>query len=171
MDHFARPDDELAIAARHAGLRRNFQGYSTRPDSDLLAFGISAISKIGATYSQNVKTLDEYYDRLDRDELPVLRGVELTADDLLRRAVIQSLICHFELSIESIEIAYLMKFRDYFSNEWDKLEELEREGLITLEPEWLNVTPRGRLLVRSIAKVFDKHLSRIEQRERSARII
>ncbi|MBL0121550.1 MAG: oxygen-independent coproporphyrinogen III oxidase [Betaproteobacteria bacterium] len=171
MDHFALPDDELVIAARHAGLRRNLLGYSTHPDTDVLAFGISAISKVGTTYSQNVKTLAEYYDRLDRDELPVLRGIELTADDLLRRAIIQALICHFELSIESIEIAYLIKFREYFSSEWDKLEELQREGLITLEPEWLNVTPRGRLLVRSVAMVFDRHLSRIEQRERFSKII
>ncbi len=171
MDHFALPDDELVIAARHAGLRRGLLGYSTRPETDLIAFGISAISKVGATYSQNVKTLDEYYDRLDRAELPVLRGIELAADDLLRRAIIQSLICHFELSIESIEIAYLIKFREYFANEWDKLEELQREGLITLEPEWLNVTPRGRLLVRSVATVFDRHLSRIGQRERFSKII
>lgn len=171
LDHFALPQDELAIAARHAGLHRSFQGYSTRPDSDLISFGISAISKVGATYSQNVNTLDEYYVRLDRGELPVLRGIALTADDRLRRAVIQSLLCHFELSIESIEIAYLMKFREYFADEWDKLEELEREGLITLEPEWLNVTPRGRLLVRSIAMVFDRHLSRSEQRERFSRTL
>lgn len=171
MDHFALPEDALVIAARHAGLRRNLLGYSTRPDADIIAFGISAISKVGTTYSQNVKTLDEYYDRLDRAELPVLRGTELTADDLLRRAIIQSLICHFELSIESIEIAYLIKFREYFANEWDKLEELQREGLITLEPEWLNVTPRGRLLVRNVAMVFDRHLSRIEQRERFSKII
>jgi oxygen-independent coproporphyrinogen III oxidase len=171
MDHFALPHDELAVAARHAGLHRNFQGYSTRPDSDLIAFGISAISKVGATYSQNVKTLDEYYDRLDRDELPVLRGIELTADDLLRRAVIQSLMCHFELSIESIEIAHLITFREYFADEWSRLRELADEGLVTLEPGWINVTPRGRLLVRTIAMVFDRHLARGEQRERYSKVI
>jgi len=171
MDHFALPHDELAIAARQAGLHRNFQGYSTRPDSDLIAFGVSAISKVGTTYSQNVKTLDEYYDRLDRDELPVLRGIDLTADDLLRRSVIQSIMCHFELSTESIEIAHLIKFQEYFSDEWDKLKELEREGLVTLEPGWINVTPRGRLLVRTVAMVFDKHLRRGEQRERFSKVI
>jgi len=171
MDLFALAHDELALAARRAGLHRSFQGYSTRPDGDLLAFGISAISKVGTSYSQNVKTLDEYYDHLDHAQLPVLRGIELTVDDLLRRAVIQSLVCHFELSIESIEIAYLMKFREYFSDEWDKLEEMEREGLITLHPDWLSVTPRGRLLVRNIAMVFDRNHSRREQRERFSNVI
>ncbi|MEO8101492.1 MAG: oxygen-independent coproporphyrinogen III oxidase [Betaproteobacteria bacterium] len=171
MDHFALPHDKLAIAARRAGLRHNFEGYSAHPEGDLIAFGVSAISKIGATYSQNVKTLDAYYDRLDHDELPVLRGINLTADDLLRRTVIQSLLCHFELSIESIEIAYLMKFRDYFSAEWDNLEALERDGIITIDPEWITVTPRGRLLVRTVAMVFDKHLSRSEQRARFAKVI
>ena len=171
MDHFALPHDDLAMAAKHAGLQRNFQGYSSRPDSDLIAFGISAVSKVGTTYSENVKTLDDYYDRLDRAELPVLRGIQLTVDDLLRRAVIHSLICHFELSIESIEIAYLIKFREYFSNEWERLQELERDGLISLEPEWINVTPRGRLLVRIVAMVFDRHFSRGEQRGHTAKII
>ena len=171
MDHFALPHDELAVGAKRACLHRNFQSYSTRPDSDLLAFGISAISKIATTYSQNVKTLNEYYDRLDRAELPVLRGIELTADDLLRRAVIQSLMCHFELSIESIEIAHLIRFRDYFADEWVRLEELERDGLITIEPGWINVTLRGRLLVRTIAMVFDRYLTRGEQRERFSKLI
>jgi oxygen-independent coproporphyrinogen-3 oxidase len=171
LDHFALPHDELAVAATRAGLHRNFQGYSTRPEGDLIAFGISAISKVGATYSQNANTLDEYYELLDRGELPVTRGIKLTADDLLRRTVIQSLMCHFELSIESIEIAYLMKFREYFSNEWDKLEALERDGLITLEPEWITVTARGRLLVRRVAVVFDRHLSRGERPERFSKAI
>jgi oxygen-independent coproporphyrinogen-3 oxidase len=171
MDHFALPHDELAVAARQAGLHRNFQGYSTRPDSDLIAFGISAISKVGATYSQNVKTLDEYYDRLDRGELPVLRGIELTADDLLRRAVIQSLMCRFELSIEAIEIAHLIDFGQYFADECERLKELEAEGLVKLEPGWISVTPRGRLLVRTVAMVFDRHLARGEQRERYSKVI
>ncbi len=160
MNHFALPHDELAIAARHAGLQRSFHGYSTQPDSDLLGFGVSAISKIGATYSQNVQTLDQYQARVDRGELPVLRGIRLTADGLLRRAVIQSLLCYFEVSIESIEIAYLIKFREYFAGEWDKLVQLERDGVITLDTEWITVTPRGKLLVRAVAMVFDRYLSR-----------
>ncbi len=171
MDHFALPHDDLSVAARQGRLHRNFQGYSTRPECDLLGFGISAISKVGTTYSQNVKALDEYYDRLDRGELPVLRGIELTADDLLRRAVIQSIMCHFELSIESIEIAHLIRFRDYFANEWERIEDLALEGLITLEPGWIVVTPRGRLLVRTIAMIFDQYLTHGDKRDRFSKII
>ena len=171
MDHFALPHDELAIAARHAGLHRNFQGYSTHADSDLIAFGISAISKVGATYCQNVKTLDEYYDYLDRGELPVLRGIELTADDLLRRAVINSIMCHFEVSIEAIEIAHLIRFSEYFSDEIERLQTMADEGLITIAADTISVTPRGRLLVRNIAMVFDRYLSRGEQRERFSKAI
>lgn len=171
MDHFALAHDELSIVARQARLHRNLHRNSARPESDLLAFGISALSKISTTYSQNVKTLDEYYDHLDRGQLPVLHGIELTADDLVRRAVIQSLMRRFELSIESIEIAHLIPFRDYFADEWERLEELERDGLITLEPGWINVTLRGRLLVRIIAMVFDRYLTRGEQRERFSKLI
>ena len=171
MDHFALPHDELSVAAKQGRLHRNFQGYSTRSECDLLGFGISAISKVGTTYSQNVKTLDEYYDRLDRAELPVLRGIELTADDLLRRAIIQALMCHFELSIESIEIAHLIRFREHFADEWERLEELAREGLVTLEPGWIVVTPRGRLLVRTVAMIFDRYLTHGDKRERFSKII
>ena len=103
-----RSGDELTTAQRQGRLHRNFQGYSTYAECDLMAFGVSAIGKVGPTYAQNVKTLDEYYDILDTGRLPVLRGIELTADDLLRRAIIQALMCHFELSIESIEIAHLI---------------------------------------------------------------
>ena len=171
MDHFALPHDELSVAAKQGRLHRNFQGYSTRSECDLLGFGISAISKVGTTYSQNVKTLDEYYDRLDRAELPVLRGIELTADDLLRRAIIQALMCHFELSIESIEIAHLIRFREHFADEWERLEELAREGLVTLEPGWIVVTPRGHLLVRTVAMIFDRYLTHGDKRERFSKII
>ena len=171
MDHFALPHDELSVAAKQGRLHRNFQGYSTRSECDLLGFGISAISKVGTTYSQNVKSLDEYYDRLDRAELPVLRGIELTADDLLRRAIIQALMCHFELSIESIEIAHLIRFREHFADEWERLEELAREGLVTLEPGWIVVTPRGRLLVRTVAMIFDRYLTHGDKRERFSKII
>ncbi len=158
MDHFALPHDELAIAAQQSRLQRNFQGYSTRPDCDLLAFGISAISKVGSVYSQNVRTLDEYYDRLDKNELPVLRGIVLTADDLVRRDVIASLMCRFELSIPAVEARHTIHFHDYFAAEWPAVQELQQEGLLDLEAERIAVTPRGRLLVRAIAMVFDKYL-------------
>ncbi len=171
MDHFALPDDELAQAQRLGHLHRNFQGYSTRAECDLVGLGISAIGAIGPAYSQNVKTLEEYYDRLDRHELPVMRGVELSADDLVRRAVIQALMCHFELAIESIEIAYLVDFERYFAAELADLRELEALGLVEIGDEWITVTPRGRLVVRGIAMVFDRYLRLAETRARYSKLV
>jgi len=171
MDHFAKPDDELTVAQRQGRLHRNFQGYSTQAECDLLAFGVSAIGKIGPVYAQNVKTLDEYYDALDRDELPVLRGIELTADDLLRRAIIQALMCHFELSIESIEIAHLVRFREYFGDELEDLRLMEQAGLVKIDDEWISVQPAGRLLVRGIAMVFDRYLRSDRERARYSKVI
>ncbi|MDX9697961.1 MAG: oxygen-independent coproporphyrinogen III oxidase [Rhodocyclaceae bacterium] len=171
MDHFAKPDDELSVAQRQGRLHRNFQGYSTQAECDLLAFGVSSIGKIGPVYAQNVKTLDEYYDALDRDELPVLRGVELTADDLLRRAIIQALMCHFELSIESIEIAHLINFREYFAEEIKDLREMELAGLVRLDDEWLTVLPPGRMLVRGIAMLFDRYIRADRERARYSKVI
>ncbi|AUM01610.1 oxygen-independent coproporphyrinogen III oxidase [Rhodocyclaceae bacterium] len=171
MDHFAKPDDELTVAQRQGRLHRNFQGYSTHAECDLLAFGVSAIAKVGPTYAQNVKTLDEYYDILDQDELPVLRGIELTADDLLRRAIIQALMCHFELSIESIQIAHLIDFKEYFAAELADLREMEEAGLLKIEDDWISVLPAGRLLVRGIAMVFDRYLRADRERARYSKVI
>jgi oxygen-independent coproporphyrinogen-3 oxidase len=158
MDHFARPDDALAIAQSQGRLQRDFQGYSTHPESDTLSFGVSAIGRIGPTYYQNCKELDHYYEALDAGRLPVARGLELSADDLLRRAVIQALMCHFRLSIESIELAHLIDFREYFAAELADLRRLAAEGLVELDGDWIVVTPKGRLLVRVIAMVFDRYL-------------
>lgn len=171
MDHFAKPNDELTVAQRQGRLHRNFQGYSTQAECDLLAFGVSAIGKIGPVYAQNVKTLDEYYDALDRDELPVLRGIELTADDLLRRAIIQALMCHFELSMQSIEIAHLINFREYFAEELTELAEMEKAGLVKIDGDWISVQSGGRLLVRGIAMVFDRYLRADRERARYSRVI
>ena len=171
MDHFAKPDDELTTAQRQGRLHRNFQGYSTHSDCDLLAFGISSISKVGPTYSQNVKTLDEYYDLLDNGTLPVYRGIELNADDLLRRSIIQSLMCHFELSIESIEIAHLIDFRQYFATELDDLREMVDASLVRVDDKWITVLPRGRMLVRAISMVFDRYLRADRQRTRYSKVI
>jgi len=171
MDHFAKPDDELTIAQRQGRLHRNFQGYSTHAECDMLSFGVSAIAKIGPIYSQNVKTLDEYYDALERDELPVLRGIELTPDDLLRRAVIQALMCHFELSMQSFEIAHLIDFREYFAAELADLKEMEAAGLVKVDGDWISVQPAGRLLVRGIAMVFDRYLRSDRERARYSRVI
>ncbi len=171
MDHFARPDDELAIAQRQGRLHRNFQGYSTHAEADLMAFGVSSIGKVGPSYAQNVRTLDEYYDRLDQNELPILRGIELTADDLLRRCIIQALMCHFELSIESVEIAHLIDFKSYFAAELADLRELEKGGLLTIDDQWISVQPRGRLLVRGIAMAFDRYLRSDRERARYSKVI
>ena len=171
MDHFARPDDELAVAQRQGRLQRNFQGYSTHPESDMLAFGISAIGRVGASYYQNVKTLERYYDALDDGRLPVLRGLELTQDDLVRRAVIQALICNFRLSIESIELAYLVDFEDAFAAELADLRRLADDGLVELTPDWIVVTPRGRLLVRAVCMVFDRYLRARERRAAYSKVI
>lgn len=158
MDHFARPTDELAVAQRHGCLHRNFQGYSTHADSDLVSCGVSAISAVAATYSQNVKTLDAYYDLIDKNELPIARGIKLNMDDVLRRLIIQMLMCNFELSIASIEEAYPITFKDYFSVEIEKLRDLEQDGLLTIDAEWLIVTANGRLLIRNICMIFDRYL-------------
>jgi oxygen-independent coproporphyrinogen-3 oxidase len=158
MDHFAKPDDDLAVAQRQGRLRRNFMGYTTHADTDIVGMGVSAISSIGAMYAQNVYTAEEYYERLDGEELPVLRGMELTPDDLLRREVIQGLLCHFLLYIRSIEEAYLIDFRSYFAREIEDLQPLVEAGLLTIDDEWINVTPKGRFLIRNICMVFDRHL-------------
>lgn len=158
MDHFAKPGDELAVAQRQGRLHRNFQGYSTHAECDLIALGVTAIGAVGPTYVQNRRTLDEYYDHLDAGLFPVLRGIELSADDLVRRALIQSLMCHGSVAIESLEIAHLIDFKRYFAEELVDLRTFIEDGLVELDDEWLAVTPRGRLLVRAISMVFDRYL-------------
>ena len=159
MDHFAKPGDDLAVAQMQGRLHRNFQGYSTHADTDLVSCGVSAISAVGATYSQNVKTLDAYYDALDRNELPVARGIRLSMDDALRRSVIQKLMCQFELSIVAIEQAFPIAFHTYFERELAQLAELERDGLVGIDPDWITVTLKGRLLIRNVCMVFDRYLA------------
>jgi oxygen-independent coproporphyrinogen-3 oxidase len=171
MDHFARPDDDLAVAQRRGRLQRNFQGYSASPESDLIGLGISAIGRVGPTYYQNQKRYDDYAAALDAGRLPVARGLELTQDDLVRRAVIQALACHFRLSTESIELAYLVDFREYFARELEDLKRLEAEGLVDVSDEWITVTPRGRLLVRVICMVFDRYLREAQARAKYSKVI
>jgi oxygen-independent coproporphyrinogen-3 oxidase len=159
MDHFAKPEDELAVAQRQGRLQRNFQGYSTRAESELISCGVSAISAIGTTYSQNEKTLEGYYAKLDDGKLPVARGIKLETDDLLRRIVIQKLMCNFELSISSMEQAYPIQFPLYFGSELAQLQPFVDDGLLTIDQQWITVTPKGRLLIRNICMVFDRYLS------------
>ena len=171
MDHFALPNDALAVAKRQGRLHRNFQGYSTQPDCDLIALGVSAIGRIGATYSQNAKTLEEYRDLLDQGRLPIVRGLALTRDDLLRRAVIMSLMCQGEVQFESIELGHLIDFCSYFARELEVLEGLAAHGLVRLSPSGVQVTEAGWFLVRAIAMVFDKNLQVDRDRARFSKII
>jgi len=171
MDHFAKPTDELATAQAQRKLHRNFQGYSTKPDCDLLAFGISAIGKVGASYVGNVRTLDEYYERLDAHALPVLRGVELDADDLLRREVIQKLMCDFDLDFAAMDAKHGIRCTEYFAPDLAALAPLAVDGLADVDAKGIRVTPRGRLLVRTVAMQFDRYLREARDQARYSRVI
>ena len=171
MDHFALPEDALAVAKRQGRLHRNFQGYSTQPDCDLIALGVSAIGRVGATYSQNAKTLDEYYDFIDQGRLPIVRGLALSKDDLIRRSVIMALMCQGEALFESLEQAWLIDFRQYFAAEIELLEDMENQGLVQISAEGITVTALGWYFVRGIAMTFDRYLQADRNRARFSRII
>ena len=171
MDHFALPSDSLAVAKRQGRLHRNFQGYSTQPDCDLIALGVSAIGKVGATYSQNVKTLEEYYDAIDGGLLPVQRGLALSRDDMVRRAVIMAVMCQGAVLYEPMEQAWLINFREYFAPEMKALEEMQSNGLLTLGEEGFQVTALGWFFVRGVAMLFDRYLQADKNRTRFSRII
>jgi len=171
MDHFAKPNDELAIAQQEGKLHRNFQGYSTQAECDLLAFGISSIGKVDDCYSQNVRTLDEYYAALDAGHLPVLRGLQLDQDDLLRRELIGELMCQFALNTKVFASDHQIDFQDYFKTELEELKDLEQAGLL----EWRNgdiVVPiKGRLLARRVAMTFDRHLRESQARGTYSKVL
>lgn len=171
MDHFALPEDALAVAKRQGRLHRNFQGYSTQPDCDLIGLGVSAIGRVGATYSQNSKTLDDYYDAINNGRLPVVRGLALTRDDLVRRSVIMALMCQGELLFEPMEQSWLIDFRSYFGAELEQLEGLAEQGLVAIHGDGITVTALGWYFVRGIAMVFDRHLQVDRNRARFSRII
>ncbi len=171
MDHFAKTNDDLARAQRQGRLHRNFQGYSTRPDYDLIGLGVSAISKVGPTYAQSVRTLDEYYECLRGGVLPTQRGIMLNADDVVRRAVIMALMCHFEVAKESISTAHLIDFDEYFARELAELVQFEEAGLVECSKDWISVTPKGKLLVRAMAMVFDRYLREDRARRPYSKIV
>lgn len=171
MDHFALPDDDLAIAKRQGRLHRNFQGYSTQPDCDLISLGVSAIGRVGATYSQNAKTIEEYFDYLNQGRFPVVRGLALSRDDLIRRAVIMAIMCQGALQYESIELAYVIDFKTYFANELELLKEQEAIGMVELDDTGLQVTDTGWFFVRAVAMLFDKYLQTDRNRARFSKII
>ena len=171
MDHFALPGDALAKAKRVGRLHRNFQGYSTQPDCDLIGLGVSSIGRVGATYSQNVKTLPEYYDALRHGQLPVARGLTLTRDDVVRRAVIMALMCQGRVAFESIEVAHLVDMKRYFAPELEHLREHAASGLVRLDADGIELTPLGWYFVRAVAMVFDRHLQTDRAREQFSRVV
>jgi oxygen-independent coproporphyrinogen-3 oxidase len=171
MDHFAKPNDALAVAKRQGRLHRNFQGYSTQPDCDIVALGVSAIGRMGAVYSQNAKTLEEYHDHLNQGRLPVVRGLALSHDDVLRRAVIMALMCQGQVNFESIELAHLIEFPRYFARELEQLQPLVAQGLVRVSSSGIEVTELGWNFVRGVAMVFDRYLQADQNRARFSRII
>ena len=171
MDHFALPEDALAVAKRQGRLHRNFQGYSTQPDCDLIGLGVSSIGRIGATYSQNAKSMEEYCDLLDQGRFPVVRGLALSRDDLVRRAVIMALMCQGELQFESINLAYLVDFQSYFAKELEALADLSDQGMVTVDSAGIQVTAQGWFFVRAVAMVFDRYLQTDRTRARFSKII
>lgn len=162
MDHFAKPNDELAIAQQAGELHRNFQGYTTKPESDLLGFGMTSISMAQDVYVQNHKRLKDFYQALDKQELPIEKGVRLSQDDLIRRTVIMELMCQFQLSVDALEnkyhLGFDLDFNGYFAEALPKLDALEVDGLLHRWGDGIEVTPAGRLLIRNIAAVFDAYL-------------
>ena len=158
MDHFALPDDELALAQARGGLHRNFMGYTTHADSDLVGLGVSAISHIGDSFSQNPRDLPSWQAALDEGRLPVFRGMRMNEDDQLRADLIQQLMCQGEIPVAALERRYAIDFAEYFALALDRLAPLAEDGLVRVEPERIAVTSRGRLLLRNIAMCFDRYL-------------
>ena len=171
MDHFALPDDALAVAKRQGRLHRNFQGYSTQADCDLIALGVSSIGRIGSTYSQNAKTMEAYVDLLDQGHLPVVRGLALTRDDLIRRSVIMALMCQGHLQYEAINLAWLVDFKTLFAQELTQLEAMQAQGLVQLSESGIQVTAMGWFFVRGVAMVFDRYVQADRNRSRFSKII
>ncbi|WP_048305685.1 oxygen-independent coproporphyrinogen III oxidase [Halomonas sp. PR-M31] len=171
MDHFALPEDELTQARDNGTLQRNFQGYSTHADCDLIGLGVSAIAKVGDTYSQNAKVLSEYYASLDKDQLPIQRGYRLNADDHLRRDVIHQLMCHNRIDFAAIEVAHGIHFRDYFADALASLDELVADNLVSIEPDALVLHPQGRLMMRNVAMAFDAYIGADSKVRRFSRTV
>jgi oxygen-independent coproporphyrinogen III oxidase len=171
MDHFARPTDSLAHAKRQGRLHRNFQGYTVQPDGDLIGLGVSAISRIGATYAQNAKTLAEYSDALAQQQWPVVRGIALGRDDLIRRSVIMAIMCQGRLDFSALAAAQLINPKQYFAQELELLASHEADGLVHISEQAVQVTPLGWFFVRSIAAVFDRQLQADQARERYSKMV
>lgn len=170
MDHFAKKTDALVKAQQQGSLHRNFQGYSTNADCDMIAMGITAISRIGDNYCQNVRTIEEYEARLNKNEIPIFRGIELEDDDVLRREVINALMCNNKLDIQKLEKKWGINFKTYFKSSIDNLQQMATDGLLKLEENQLSITTSGRLLARSICMQFDRYLQE-ENTSRFSKVI
>ena len=171
MDHFSKPDDELAIAQKNGNLYRNFQGYSTHANCDVVGMGITSISKIGDCYSQNVKTLDAYDEIISGGKIPVFRGYMLDTDDLLRREVIARLICDFRLDFSQIEELYISDFNRYFFNEMKEIKSMGDDGLLSVDDEKIEVSQTGRFFIRNICSVFDKYFNRCDRTTQFSKMV
>ena len=171
MDHFAKPTDELAIAQKNGQLHRNFQGYTTHEEYQLIGVGVSSIGSIDGHYHQNVRDVDSYYQALDNDQLPSWRGVSVNLDDLIRKAVIFELICHFELNLTAFEQTFAINFTDYFSNEIEMLTPFIEDGLVEISDHQIKVTSSGRLLIRNICMVFDAYLNELHSLNSFSKVI
>lgn len=171
MDHFAKPDDELALAQQNGQLHRNFQGYTTHADCDLVAMGVSAISQIGSVYYQNEHDMAAYSKAVENQTHALKRGVCLTQDDIIRREVIKQLICHFELNIQQIEQLFDLRFNEYFALEQTELQMFATDGLIDLSKNHIKVTAKGRLLIRRICMAFDIYIPKKQKTTGFSRII
>lgn len=171
MDHFALPDDELAVAQRNGILHRNFQGYTTQGECDLLGMGVSAISMIGDCYAQNQKELKVYYSEVSDQRQALWKGVSLDADDLLRREVIKALICNFQLDMAVIEKRFDLNFKEYFAEDLALLQTFIQDGLVTVDERFIQVELKGRLLIRNICMCFDKYLRDRARQQQFSRVI
>ncbi|QCT19126.1 oxygen-independent coproporphyrinogen III oxidase [Jejubacter calystegiae] len=171
MDHFARPDDELAVAQRNGVLHRNFQGYTTQGDTDLLGLGVSAISMLGDCYAQNQKELKKYYQQVEEQGDALWRGLTLTRDDCIRRDIIKALICNFRLDFADIERAWQLDFHNDFAEDLALLAPLAQDGLVDINDQGIQVTAKGRLLIRNICMCFDIYLRRKAKLQKFSRVI
>ena len=171
MDHFAKPDDELAIAQTQGSLHRNFQGYTTHAECDLIAMGVSSISSVENSYSQNEKDLESYYAAIDDGRIPVVRGIALSEDDVIRRSIIQQLSCQFKLDFASVEQHFNIRFSNYFASELEELASMQRDGLLAVDPKRILISAKGRMLVRNICMVFDAHLKLQITSQKFSRVI
>ncbi|WP_252179271.1 oxygen-independent coproporphyrinogen III oxidase [Endozoicomonas sp. 4G] len=167
MDHFALPDDELAIAQETGTLHRNFQGYTTHSHCDLVAMGVSSISKVGSVYAQNHVDMEAYQHSIDEGRLPIYRGLTMTHDDEIRQSVINELICHFKLDFAEVEERYNLQFRDYFSDALAALRPMADDGLLALTEQGINIEPRGKMLIRNICMQFDGYFKQQIQQQQN----